>query len=155
MAHPEKLKKDARAFTVFNKVIKVSYLDDNYELNLLEEPSQITRTSHLVVGKLEPKSNRSLRTFIFRWDEKASSLDVDPENCPDKKLIEKFRSDEDTAYYGHHPTKIPEAGWSFETRIVWNSKKIFDGIISFNLGREAECIERIGLKASAQYTKGP
>jgi len=152
MAHPKELKKDGRAFTLFNKVIKVSHLDDGYELNSLEEPSQITSTSHLVIGKLEPKSARSLCTFIFRWDEKASSLDVDVENCPNKKLIEKFRSDKDKACYGHHPTKIPGAGWSFEISIVWNSKKIFDGVISFNLGRQVESFDKIGVKASAQHT---
>jgi hypothetical protein len=152
MAHPEKLKKDGRAFTVFNKATKINYLDDGYEFNLLEKPSQITHTSYLVVGKLEPKSNRSLCTFIFRWDEKASSLDVDVENCPNKKLIERFRSDKDTAYYRHHPTKIPGAGWSFKTRIVWNSKQIFDGVISLNLGREAESSTTLRLKVSAQHT---
>ncbi len=155
MAHPKELKKDGGAFAVFNKARKISHLDDGYEFNSLEKPSQITPTSHLVVGKLEPKRDRSLCTFIFRWDEKASSLDVDVENCPNKELIEKFRSDKDKAYCGHHPTKIPGAGWSFETRIVWNSKKIFDGIISFNLGREAESIVGIGVKVSAQYTKEP
>jgi hypothetical protein len=150
MAHPKELKKDGRAFTVFNKAKKVGYLDDGYELNLDEEPSQITPTSYLVVGKLEPKSNKGLCTFVFRWDEKTSSLDVDVENCPDKKLVERFKSDKDKEYYGHHPTKIPEAGRSFDIRIVWNSKRLFEGSISFNIGREAEMTNSIGIKASAK-----
>ena len=154
MAHPKELKKDGRAFIVFNKASRVVHLDNDYELSLLETPSQITPTSYLVVGKLKPKSNKSLCTFIFRWDERTSSLDVDVENCSDKKLVERFKSDKDKTYYGHHPTKIPEAGRSFDTRIVWNSKRIFDGVISFNVGREAESSLAIGLKASAQYTKG-
>jgi len=155
MAHPKELKKDGRAFTVLNKVKRVVHLDDGYKLSLLETPSQITPTSYLVVGKLEPKSNKSLCTFTFRWDEKASSLDVDVENCPDRKLVERFKSDKDKAYYGHHPTKIPEAGRSFDIRIVWNSKMIFDSIISFGLGRKVESLVAIGTKASAQYTKEP
>jgi len=155
MAHPKELKKDGRAFTVFNKVTKISHLDDGYEFNAVEEPSQITSTSHLVVGKLVPMSDRSLCTFIFRWDEKASSLDIDPENCSDRKLVERFRSDKDKAYFGHHPTKIQRAGRSFETRVVWDSKKIFEGIISFNLGRQGESIVKVGVTASAQYKKEP
>jgi hypothetical protein len=145
MAHPKELKKDGRAFEVINKVKKAVHLDDSYELNLLETSSQITPTSYLVVGKLEPKSNKSLCTFIFRWHERASSLDVDVENCPDKKLVKRFKSDKDKAYYGHHPTKIPEAGWSFDTRIVWNSKRILDGIINFNLSRKMEFTNGIKL----------
>ena len=153
MAHPKELKKDGRAFVVFNKAIKISYLDERYEFNSFEEPSQITSTSYLVVGKIVPKSDRNLSTFILRWDERASSLDIDVENCLDNKLIEKFRSDGDMAYFGHHPPKIPAAGWSFETRIIWDSIKIFDGVISFNVGRQVKSTVAIGVKASAESTK--
>ena len=113
-------------------------MDSDYEINLLKTPSQITATSYLVVGELRPKSTKSLCTFIFRWDEKASSLDVDVANCPDKKLVERFKSDKDHAYYGHHPNRISNDSWSFDTKITWDSKKIFDGVIKFNLVREAE-----------------
>ena len=138
MAHPKTLRKDGRTFEIINKAINVVYLDSGYKLSPLGTPSRITSTSYLVVGKLEPKSNKSLCTFIFRWDEKDLSLDVDVENCPDKKLVERFKSDKDQAYYGHHPTKIPKAGWSFDTKIVWDSKRIFDGAIKFSLSREME-----------------
>jgi hypothetical protein len=138
MAHPKDLKKNGRAFEIINKAKRVVYIDNNYKLSMFKTPSQITATSYLVVGKLEPKIDKGLCTFILRWDEKALSLDVDVENCPDKKLVERFKSDKDQAYFGHHPTKIPNAGWSFDTKIVWDSKRIFDGAIKFSLSREME-----------------
>jgi hypothetical protein len=50
--------------------------------------------------------------------------------------------------------KIEGAKRSFNTYIVWDSKKIFEGIISFSLGRELESKISLGISVQSQYKKG-
>ena len=151
MAHPDKLIKDGRTFDIFNKEVAVLYINNDYKIQGFESPSKITKTSYLILGKLIPIKNKKLCSFVFRWDEKASTLDIDPENCKNKKLIEKFNSGHNNDYYGHHPEKINSDKRSYKINIVWESIKIFEGIISFSLGRKVESITKLGLRANIIY----
>jgi hypothetical protein len=150
MAHPDKLKKDGRAFGIFNKKVNVIYVDNNYMIQGFDEPSKITDTSYLTLGELLPKNNHDLYTFVFRWDEKANALDIDVKNCKDIELIKKFKSDGDKEYHGHHTERVVNNKRSYNVDIIWESKRIFEGTICFNLNREAELNDGFNLGAKLQ-----
>lgn len=126
-------------------------LDPRYEMTVFIS-RKITETGRLDIGELKPKDliSGTLPSFVFRWDEKDSALDVDPENASKAEIV-KFRRGT-PEYYGHHTKKISSNGRVFEADIVWQGQKIYKGQISFNLDFEAVSFVSIGMTANASYS---
>jgi len=140
--HDESTNRIARAARV--KSWDKYHIDPDYELN---EPSrsEIDEQGLLKVGELKAKKS-DLPSFMFRWDEKADSLDVDIQGDPDvvtEKVKDYFRSGT-KGYKGHHPIrKEPLENRIFESDIWIPGKNVFRGCVTFNIDRGLELRETI------------
>src|SRR3990170_3233341 len=68
-----------------------SLLSNNYEI-IVRSETRITATGLLVVAELRPKqATLGLPSFLFRWDEQANHLNVDPTGVSEDQ-VRKFIS---------------------------------------------------------------
>lgn len=127
--------RDGMAFKTNEVKVKQDYIDARYELFHYPR-NEITPTGLLTVGELKPKDN-TLPEFLFRWDEKAESLDVDINNISEE-IKRKFKAGKE-GYEGHHTKRVPdEKNRIFEVSIKIPGITVFEGEISFGLHRELE-----------------
>ncbi len=133
------------ASKVFNIKDELVYLNPDYDLELLHD-NEITEQGLLLCGKLKPQQPL-LPEFWIRWDEKGDHLNVDmksDEGCQDDW------NNETHGYRGHRPQKAGDRqGRAFNLLITTPDLKVFEGIISFNLARDAKAAVPIGVHASA------
>jgi hypothetical protein len=131
-------KRDGKVFRTFNIEEEHSFLSDKYGLIIPNPVIEITVTGLLVVMRLEPEETQTgiIPSFLFRWDEKALALDIDPENASEDEK-NKFKAGH-AEYSGHHTKRVNLDQWLFEINIIWNGEKIYCGQINFNLDREIE-----------------
>jgi len=137
----------SRAATkVFNTKVELTYLNPQYELEILPE-STITDQALLLVGRLTPRQE-SLPHFSLRWDEKCDHLNVDM--IPQE---ESWQS-ETKGYKGHRPQKTDKhPGRAFLLIIKTPTLDVIDAVISFNLAREVSATVSIGVSATASYSQ--
>lgn len=127
--------RDGKVFKTNEVKVKQDYIDARYELFLYPK-NVITPTGLLTVGELKPKY-KSLPGFLFRWDEKAESLDVDIKNVSEE--VEKEFKRGIRGYKGHHTKRVSdEKNRTFEVGIKIPRITVFEGKISFGLHRELE-----------------
>ena len=132
------MNKDRTTKTAFNIIETKSFLDSEYDPISWHDGNEITFTGLLVIGKLNPKNPGILPTFIFRWDEKANTVDIDIENLKAADVKE---------FLGHHIDKISSTPRVFKAKVVWNCRLIYQGQITFNLGFERTNLEKIRVNA--------
>jgi hypothetical protein len=124
-----------------------SRLDDDYEI-VTHSECRITETGLLVVAELKPKNARhGLPGFLFRWDEKADHLNVDPIGVIGDQM-EEFKSGK-PGYAGHRPVRSSSESRSFCITIRWNNRTLYEGDITIPLKFETSIKERIGVSVSA------
>ena len=135
MKKEEVAKRDGKAFKTNEVKVKQDYIDAGYELFHYPR-NEITPTGLLTVGELKPKDN-ILPRFLFRWDEKAESLDVDINNISEE-IKRKFKAGKE-GYEGQHTKRVPdEKNRIFEVSIKIPGITVFEGETSFGLHRELE-----------------
>jgi hypothetical protein len=122
----------------FNINERIAFLDGEYHSVIWLNDNEVTPTGLLVIGKLHPLKIGMLPTFIFRWDEKSDAVDID---------IEKKKTSEVKEFIGHHTCKISSIPRIFKAKIVWKSKLIYEGQITFNLGFERKSLFEIGMNS--------
>jgi len=124
-----------------------TFIHPEYEIIL---QGKLGNTGPLVIARLKPKGTvtRILPPFIFRWDEKANSLDVDPVNVSKAKTkrFEKGTSN----YYGHSTVKLASGPRVFAANIRWDGQLIYQGQIRFNLARPVKFKVALVLNTSAK-----
>ena len=130
---PRKVIPDGRAFGVNEVKADIDYKSKDYDLECY--------------SALKPK-RESLPEFVFRWDEKAESLDVDILNVSENAK-RKFRQEVE-GYRGHHTRRIPDC----KDRRVYETLiemplfgTVFRGRIVAPLHRKLELSSSIGFKA--------
>lgn len=127
--------RNGKAFKTNKVEVKQDYIDARYELFRYPR-NEITPAGLLTVGELKPK-DETLPGFLFRWDEKAESLDIDIKNISEG--IKKKFTREIEGYDGHHTKRVPdEKNRTFEVGIKIPEMPVFKGEISFGLHRELE-----------------
>jgi len=137
------MNKDRTTKRAFNIIETKSFLDCEYDPISWHDGNEITPTGLLVIGNLNPKNSGTLPAFIFRWDEKANTVDIDMENLKAADVKE---------FLGHHTDKISSTPRVFKAKVVWKRRLIYEGQITFNLGFEHTHLEKIGVKAKGQKT---
>lgn len=127
--------KDGKAFKTTEVKVIENWRHPKYEMIKYRE-NRITDTGLLLVAELRPMEE-NLPRFLFRWDEKAESLDVDITDVSEE-IKRKFKRGRE-GYEGHHPKRVPdEKEIIFEVCIRTPQGKVFEGKISFGLHRELE-----------------
>lgn len=127
--------KDGKAFKTTEVKVIEKWIHPKYEMIKYRE-NRITDTGLLLVAELRPMEE-NLPRFLFRWDEKAESLDVDITDVSEE-IKRKFKRGRE-GYEGHHPKRVPdEKEIIFEVCIRTPQGKVFEGKISFGLFRELE-----------------
>ena len=122
--------RNGKAFKINAVTVKQDYIDARYELFIYQR-NEITSTGLLTIGELKPQ-DETLPGFLFRWDEKADSLDVDINNTTDG-IERKFKAGKE-GYDGHHTKRVPyEKNKTFEVDIKIPDFQVFKGNISFGL----------------------
>ena len=99
-------------------IIKIQYLNVNYELELYPHALVNRENGLLECGKL--KSNKNI--FRFRWDEKDESIDVDLQLAGTKKRLKDF--------IGHHTIQVsvsPNRKYKF--KIKHKDELVFKAVI--------------------------
>jgi len=138
------------ASKVFNIKVELVYLNPDYYLELLQN-NEITEQGLLLCSKLKPQQPL-LPEFRIRWDEKGDHLNVDmisDEGCQDDWKNETH------GYKGHRSQKASDRlGRAFNLLITTPDLKAFEGVISFNLARDAKATVTIGVHASADVHDG-
>lgn len=122
------------------------FIHSDYEIVL--GGTQIGPTGLLVIAELKPRDANigTFPKFVFRWDEKANCLDVDPANVS-RTEINHFKEGFG-GYYGHHTVKSSSSPRVFTANIGWRTERIYEGQISFNLARKVKLETTIGLNTS-------
>ena len=127
--------KDGKAFKTTEVKVIEKWIHPKYKMIKYRE-NRITDTGLLLVAELRPMEE-NLPRFLFRWDEKAESLDVDITDVSEE-IKRKFKRGRE-GYEGHHPKRAPdEKEIIFEVCIRTPQGKVFEGKISFGLFRELE-----------------
>jgi len=134
--------KDGKAFKTTEVKVIEKWIHPKYKMIKYKE-NRITDTGLLLVAELRPMEE-NLPRFLFRWDEKAESLDVDITDVSEE-IKRKFKRGRE-GYEGHHPKRVPdEKEIIFEACIRTPQGKVFEGKISFGLHRELEASKSLGL----------
>ena len=142
--------RNGKAFKTNEVKVNLDYIDARYELSHYPK-NDITPSGLLTIGELKSR-DKSLPEFLFRWDEKAESLDVDIINTPEVNK-RKFKSGKE-GYGGHHPKRIAdEKNRTFEVDIKIPNFQVFKGKVSFGLHRELEVTVKSKASVSVSVEK--
>jgi hypothetical protein len=117
-----------RVNSTFNPKFDITFMHPEYCVNTGKR--QMTKTGFMVVFELKTE-NKTLPTFLGRWDEKEQLLDIDILGV-DKKSTSDFRA-EKNGYSGHHPKHISESPRLFQIEINIPECEIMKGNITFNV----------------------
>jgi hypothetical protein len=130
----EVAKHDGKARRTINVSESTFYIDYNYVIDTYDN-NEITKTGLLVVANLHSKNRLTKKSieFLFRWDGKANTLDIDPCHATSKERS-KFISGTN-GYSGHHPKKLTSATREYEVELIWEGKRLYHGKIGFGLAR--------------------
>ena len=145
--------RNGKAFKTNEVKVKQDYINANYKL-ILSPRTEITPTGLLTVGELKPKG-KTLPGFLFRWDEKAESLDIDVKNVSGK-IKKKFERGFG-GYNGHHTKRaLDDKNRIFAISIKIPGMAVFEGEISFGLHRELEVTvnSKSSISVSMEKRKG-
>jgi len=85
-----------------------------------------------------------LPSFVVRWDDKQNTIDVDLEGNPAERQGFKF---ERNGYRGHHPATISVEPRVFEVDIQLPKRKVYEALLTFNVGRSVTLAETLRFKA--------
>lgn len=134
------IKRDGRAWGLRNiTVTNIDYLSPNYTINTYSN-NELTEHGLLVVAELKP-NDLNLPKFVFRWDEKQETLDVDVyvNDKPKKRLWNK-------GYAGHHTQRVvSKKGRVFYAKIKSPKEDIFKGLIQVQIKRALLLEEKISI----------
>jgi hypothetical protein len=138
-------KRDGKTRKIFNITENHTDLDNKY-IAFFPPISEIGTTGLLKIGNLNPADAERYKLPIFRirWDEKADAVDVDAYDSQTDSIIREFE-DGRNGSWGHHSQKLDTKPRTFAIEVGWEDKLIYSGQVSFNLHKEAEFINRIGL----------
>ncbi len=140
-----KVIRDGRAFGVNEVKADTYHIDKDYNLECYSK-KKITRTGLLEVAILK-STKKLLPKFIFRWDEKADTLDIGILNV--SYINKRSFNSGINGYTGHHPKRVGR-NKVFKVFIKTPDRIIFNGLITSPLHREQELTIGIGLKSSAK-----
>jgi hypothetical protein len=139
-------KRDGKARSAPKISEQHTFIHADYEIALKYQP--IEGTGPLVIAELKPRDTKigALPPFVFRWDERANHLDVDPVKVS-KAETSQFQ-DGIGGYYGHHTVRLSSSPRVFAADIGWHAERIYQGQITFNLAREVTTETALGLRPS-------
>ncbi len=143
-------KKDGRARRTIDVVeIERKYISPDYELTLYSD-SEIGDTGRLDIGVLEPKRKPvpPLPWFSLRWDERATAIDADADDCTAEER-NLFRRNAQ-GYLGHHTVILDIPGRVAEWKLMWKGGCLYHGKIRCPVGREVESTAAIGIRVMAE-----
>jgi len=127
-------KRDGKARSAPKSSEQHTFIHADYEIVLKRRP--IEGTGPLVIAELKPRDTKigALPRFVFRWDEGANHLDVDPVKV---SKAEKSQFQHGIGgYYGHRTVRLSSSPRVFAADIGWRAERIYQGQITFNLARE-------------------
>jgi hypothetical protein len=128
-----------RTFNV--EIMNLAYSNPNYSLDFPNETC-VPISGWSVIGRLTPK-DKSLPSFLIRWDEKHNHVNVDM--TPKKRGWEK----ETNGYTGHTLHQAKQfSGRSFALVIKIPEFDVIDAVISFNLARSNEFRAMINIRST-------
>ena len=131
MANPQKVKRrDGKAVESRQIAITRSFIDADYSLEY-EPTATISDTGLLVPFELKPLSGSP--GFRGRWDEKASTLDIDILGVSSLEVV-RFKHSEHGSQ-GHHAKAVPEDSRNYPVNISYRGRKIFTGEVQLGLLR--------------------
>ena len=122
------------------KILKIEYLNRDYDAKIFPD-NPATKTGLVKVMELIPKISE-MPKFIFRWDEKADTLDADIYKS-DKICTSLWNIE---GYNGHHPQKIKNRIFKIDISIP--NAKIFIGIIDIGLLMQQSFSGNANIKSS-------
>lgn len=111
--------------TESTRIVKITFLNNNYHLDLPEKSIVNRENGLLEMGKLTSKD----KTFRFRWDEKAGKIDID--------LFEKNQKKPKKNFEGHHTELINNSTpRKYNFKIKHKEELIFKGVIATKIKTE-------------------
>lgn len=116
--------------------IKISPTYNHLDYHLLASETQKIRETGLITLFTLKRKIPSGPSFVGRWDENKSVLDVDILGV-DKETETKFKLGKD-GYSGHHPERISISPRLFRIDIKIPGQDIFQGEVSFNVNHGHE-----------------
>ena len=146
MATPEE---DGRVWEIHNLSARTDFIHPDYEL-IIYPTSSIGPTGKWVLFEIKHKNGYPV--FRGRWDEKASSVDVDKVTITpggEEKFSKKF--------VGHHTDRTDLTRWAFDIEIAPRSGLVFSGSVCFNVFRRVAIVEAIqmGVSSSCEVVRRP
>lgn len=146
----EVAKRDGKARRTMSVNESTYYIDSAYVIDIYDS-NKITNTGLLTIADLHQKKHLATKSteFLFRWDEKANTLDIDPCNALSNEKAEFNKGT--SSYSGHHPKKLPSSTREYEVKIIWGGKQLYHGKIGFSLAREVAFSTGITVKPSVSY----
>lgn len=110
-------------------ILNSEHLDPEYEL-ICRSDLKATPTGLVTLIDIIPKNEKTLPTFILRWDSNSDTVDVDI--CLDGKNRKELWCEH--GYKGHHTTRIDGPWWRrFKLDIAIPERKIFVGTVNIGL----------------------
>jgi len=124
---------DGKAFGTTVAQVESGYaLDPEYELGGLV-PTRIGDTGLLKVFTLTPPEGSGLPAFFGRWDEKATSLDIDiTGTCGD---FERLFKQGHGGYGGHHPAQLAGDARRFQVEVRIPGRVVLRAVVAFGVER--------------------
>jgi hypothetical protein len=109
-------------------ILNTEYLDAEYE-TVPQSDLKATPTGFVTIAQIVPKKDKTLPSFILRWDSNPETVDVDI------YLDGKNKKDfwDRPGYCGHHPKRIKGEGRKFEVNITIPERPIFKGVVNVGL----------------------
>lgn len=109
-------------------ILNTQHLDPEYEA-LCRSDWEATATGWVKLIDITPKKEKTLPSFVLRWDSNSKTVDVDIH------VDGKNRKDlwDNLGYSGHHPTRINGPWRKFEVDIKIPERNIFRGIVNIGL----------------------
>lgn len=150
MDSKEVAERDGKARRTIDVNESTFHIDSNYVIDTYDN-NEITKTGLLIIAKLHPKEQLPTKSteFLFRWDGKANTLDIDPRNATAKERA-KFTSGT-SGYSGHHPKKLTSATREYEVELIWEGKRLYHGKIGFSLARVVVSSTSLGINVSVSH----
>jgi len=145
---PDEVKKpNGKAFrTEQVREIERCHLADGYAIETFSY-NPIGSTGLLVVARLNP-ADRAKPSFLCRWHEKESAVDIESENVSpaEKRNFKEGRNN----CFGHHTTQVSSTSRTVKLSIVWRGQKVYEGLLEVPVHREIEVSAHMGVLS--QYT---
>ena len=93
---------------------------------------------------------KSLPSFVIRWDDRDQTVDVDPERFD--AIPKSLWKEERNGYSGHHAKKVSASPRVNQVELHIPGRLIFKGLLRFNIGIGVQLHDSVALSDSCSAT---